>query len=85
MLWKRFKVKEKINAHKSKLKKRLIRMKVNTISVNTSVHFLSDKNSCVLRTGQHAAPVVTLCFSLTHVTCMALYHTVVIRYSTSVT
>ena len=33
----------------------------------------------------HAAPVVTLFFSLTHVSWIALHHTVVIRYSTSVT
>ena len=32
-----------------------------------------------------SAPVVTLLFSLTHVTCMALHHTMVLRYSTSVT
>ena len=50
--------------------------------------FLLHKNSfseklCVL-TRNHAAPVVTLFSSLTHVICMALHHTVVIRYSTSV-
>ena len=43
-----------------------------------------QRNS-VLLTGHHATPVVTLFFGLAHVTCMALHHTVVISYSTSVT
>ena len=43
------------------------------------------RRNSVLLTGHHAAPVVTLFFSLTHVTCMALHHTMVIRYSTSIT
>ena len=43
------------------------------------------RRNSVLLTGHHTAPVVTLFFSLTHVTCMALHHTLVIRCSTSVT
>ena len=43
-----------------------------------------QRNS-VLVTRHHAAPVVTLFFSLTHVTYVTLHHTVVIRYNTSVT
>ena len=39
----------------------------------------------MLLTGHHVGPVVTLFFDLTHVTCVALYHIVVTRYSTSVT
>ena len=39
----------------------------------------------MLLTGHHAAPVVTLVFSLTHVTYVTSHHTVVIRYSTIVT
>ena len=39
----------------------------------------------MLLTGDHATPLITLFFSLTHVTCMTLHHTVVIMYSTSVT
>ena len=39
----------------------------------------------VLLTGHHAESVVTLLFSLTHVTCVLLYNTVVTRYRTSVT
>ena len=35
--------------------------------------------------GYHAGLVVTFFFSLTHLTCMALHHTVVIRLNTSVT
>ena len=50
--------------------------------------FLLHKNSFSEKlrvlTRNHAAPVVTLFSSLTHVICMALHHTVVIRYSTSV-
>ena len=45
---------------------------------------LSLRNSALLM-GHYATPVVTLFFSLTHVNCMALHHTVVIRYSTSLT
>ena len=55
------------------------------ISVNTSVHFLSDKNSFLEKLCVTYALVVTLFFSLTHVTCMALHHTVVIRINNSVT
>ena len=39
----------------------------------------------MLLTRHHAAPVVNLFFSLTHVTFMTLQHKVFIRYSTSVT
>ena len=39
----------------------------------------------MLLTGHHVVPVVTLFFSLTHVICMALLLTVVIRCSASVT
>ena len=41
--------------------------------------FILEKNSFSQKL------VVTLFFSLTHATCMALYHTVVLRYSTSAT
>ena len=43
------------------------------------------RRNSVLLTGHHATPVVTLFFSLTHVTCTALHHTVVISCSTGVT
>ena len=43
------------------------------------------RRNSALRMGHHAVPVVTLFFSLTHVTCMALHYTAVIRHSTSVT
>ena len=38
----------------------------------------------MLLLGHHVETVVTLIFSLTHVTCIALHQTVVIRYSTTV-
>ena len=57
--------------------------------VNPPVHFFVRQKlflrETLLLMGHHAAPVVTLLFSLTHVTCMALHYTVVIRYITSVT
>ena len=51
--------------------------------ISYHITHLFRRNS-VLLTGYHAAPVVTLFFSHAHVTCMALHHTVVIRYSPSV-
>ena len=59
------------------------------MSVNTLVHFLLNKTSfseklCVTYRN-HATTVVTLFFSLTHVTCTAVNHTLVIKCSTSVT
>ena len=52
--------------------------------------FLSDEKlffqrNTVLLIRHHAAPVVTLFFSLAYVNRMTLRHTLVIRYSTSVT
>ena len=78
---------KKINAPKSKFHRSLNAWKKTIISANTSIHFLSDKNSfseklCVsYETPCRASGL--LVFSLTHVTCIALHHTVVIRYSTS--
>ena len=66
-----------------------IKVNLTLISTNTSVHFLSVKkdfleNLCVTY-GTPRRASGHLLFSLTHVTCMALHHTVVIRLNTSVT
>ena len=52
--------------------------------ISYQIKTLFRRNS-VLLMGHHAIPVVTLFFSHTHVICMALHYTVVIRYSPSVT
>ena len=51
------------------------------ISYKTKTPF---RRSSVLLTGNRDAAGATLFFSLAHITCMTLYHTVVIKYSTSI-